>query len=69
MNKIITVIAVDMDSSNTMSRSIPINHLRTELELFEKDIPYRKYDFICTDDTSELTLGQLDTLENFEIVL
>jgi hypothetical protein len=67
---IITIIAVDRDSSDTMSRSFSTNNehlLKAMVEKWEEEtIGYRKYYLTtsdCIDDFSEEVQEILDELE------
>lgn len=68
---LITIIACDRDSSDTMSRTFHTDsmvHFKKNVEAFENGLPFRKYEliademFISEDHSEELieTLNELD---------
>jgi len=63
----ITITAIDRHSSDTMSRTIPTNNIRSGIEQFEQDLPFTRYELTTIDDVDELTFGQINTLEDLEV--
>ena len=66
---LITIIAIDRNSSDSMSRTFSINsipQLKTDIEKFESELPYRKYELMCDElmeDYNENVIELLDELD------
>lgn len=67
---IITITAVDRNSSDTMSRSFETNGftpLKYLVEGWEETIPYRKYELMTPDFIEDYEQEVVDTLEELEV--
>ena len=53
---LLTITAIDRDSSDTMSRTFSTNStelFKKSVKDFEKELPYRKYELICDEVIEE----------------
>ncbi len=64
----ITITAVDKHSSDTMSRSFStIFKLKSMINEWEKEIPYRRYELVAQDFIEDYSTNIQEVLDELEV--
>ena len=69
--KKLTLWAIDKDSSQGQQKTIAFSdaeELQQELEIFDDEIPYRKFYYELEDDEEDLTEKEKEILNEFGII-
>lgn len=67
---LLTITAIDRDSSDTMSRTFSTNSVESfkkSVKDFEKDLPYRKYELMCDELMEEYSKDIVNALDELEV--
>lgn len=67
---IITIIAIDLNSSDTMSRTFGTTHVegfKKAIEEFEGELPYKNYELMCDDFMDDYTPAIIAILDELDV--
>ena len=67
---LLTITAIDRDSSDTMSRTFSTNSVESfkkSVKDFEKDLPYRKHELMCDELMEEYSKDIVNALDELEV--
>lgn len=67
---LLTITAIDRDSSDTMSRTFSTDSaskFKESVKEFEKELPYRKYELICGELIEEYSQDIINVLSELEV--
>lgn len=64
---LITIEAIDMHSSDTISRTLSTDNLKDGLEKFERELPFSRYELVCNELMDEYDKSVIDILDELDV--
>lgn len=64
---LITITAIDMHSSDSMSRTLSVENLKKGIKDFEKDITYSRYELMTEELIEEYSEEVINTLDELDV--
>ena len=69
---LLTIMAIDRHSSDTLSRTFSTTSaelFKKSIEEFEKELPYTKYELTCNEIMEDYSKDIIDILEELEVTV